>query len=100
MEDKNEKRKRAIESYMENENVIEFLRDQEIASVTLCQGRFKSKIKKLVEKYPESCSIIAENEDGSLYAHIPVSWIKFNAPLQLSEEQREKKREVMRSNRK
>ena len=36
----------------------------------------------------EECEIMAENQDGSLCAHIPVAWIKINPAKQLSEEQR------------
>lgn len=37
---------------------------------------------------PEECEIVAENQDGSLCANIPVAWIKINPTKQLSEEQR------------
>lgn len=70
------------------ENVIEFTKDSERASVTFCQGRYKSRIKKLAADRPEECQIVAENTDGSLCAHIPVAWIKINPTKQLSEEQR------------
>ncbi|MBD5521217.1 MAG: hypothetical protein HDR03_08370 [Lachnospiraceae bacterium] len=70
------------------ENVIEFTKDSKRASVTFCQGRYKSRIKKLAADRPEECQIVAENTDGSLCAHIPVAWIKINPTKQLSEEQR------------
>jgi len=70
------------------ENVIEFTRDSERASVTFCQGRYKSRIKKLAAERPEECRIVAENTDGSMCAHIPAAWIKINPTYQLSEEQR------------
>lgn len=70
------------------ENVIEFLENQETATCTFCQGRYKSRIKKLVAERPEECEIVAENQDGSLCAHILVAWIKINPTKQLSEEQR------------
>ena len=70
------------------ENVIEFTKDSERAAVTLCQGRYKSRIKKLAADRPEECQIVAENTDGSLCAHIPVAWIRINPTKQLSEEQR------------
>lgn len=78
------------DSTMCNENSIEWCKDSNRATLTLTQGRYKSKIKKLAEKKPEECKIVAENEDGSLCAHIPVSWIKINPPKKLSEEQRRK----------
>lgn len=70
------------------ENVIEFVKDSERAAVTFCQGRYKSRIKKLAAERPEECEIVAENQDGSLCAHTPVAWIKINPTKQLSEEQR------------
>ncbi|RKI36837.1 hypothetical protein D7V86_24925 [bacterium D16-51] len=69
------------------ENVIEFIKDSGRATVSFCQGRYKSRIKKLAAERPEECEIVAENQDGSLCAHIPVAWIKINPTKQLSEEQ-------------
>ena len=80
------------------ENVIEFVKDSERAAVTFSQGRYKSRIKKLAAERPEECEIVAENQDGSLYAHIPVAWIKINPTQQLTEEQREQRAETMRQN--
>lgn len=70
------------------ENLIEFVKDSERAAVTFCQGRYKSRIKKLATERPEECEIVVENQDGSLCAYIPVAWIKINPKKQLSEEQR------------
>lgn len=70
---------RQYNELMVNENVIEFLRNQETATLTLSQGSFISKVKKLAGKYPNECKIIAENKDGSILAHIPTKWIKINA---------------------
>ena len=60
------------------ENVIEWLRDSKTASVTLSQGKYITKVKKLAEKFPEEVKIIAENKDGSIVAHIPTRCIKIN----------------------
>lgn len=80
------------------ENVIEWERDQERASLTLCQRRTINRIKELAEKYPEECQILAQNKDGSIFAHIPVKWIRINPPKQLSENQRAAIAERMRRN--
>lgn len=82
-----------------NENVIEFLRGQDTASVTFSQGRYITRIKKLAEEYPDECQIIAENQDGSIFAHLPVSWVKISPPRQYSEEQREAMAERLRNHR-
>lgn len=70
------------------ENVIEWTKDSERATLTLSQRRTISKVKKLAAEYPEKCQIIAENKDGSICAHIPVAWVRINPSRQLSEEQR------------
>lgn len=80
------------------ENVIEFIKGENRATVTFSQGRYKSRIKNLAERHPEECQIIAENKDGSICAHIPVSWVKINPSMKLTEEQREKMAERARRN--
>ena len=81
-----------------NENVIEFLENQKRATVTFSQGRYKSRIRKLAKEYPEACEIVAENPDGSIYAHIPTSWIKISPPRQFTEEQRQRMGERLNGN--
>ena len=83
------------------ENVIEFLYNDKMATVTFTQGRFITKIKKLAEKYPDEVKITAQNEDGSIVAHIPVSYIHIsNRSRDLSEEQLQELRERARNIRK
>lgn len=78
------------ESKYYSENAIEFVKDGSRATVTFSQGRYKSRIKELAKKHPEECEIVAENEDGSMIAHIPVSWIRINPGMDLTDEQRER----------
>lgn len=77
------------------ENTIEFLTGETRATVTFSQGRYKSRIKKLAAERPEECSIVAENQDGSICAHIPVSWIKISPVKGTSEKSRQLSRERM-----
>ena len=73
-----------------NENVIEFTRDNRVATVTFCQGRYVTKVKELAKKYPEEVQITHENEDGSIVAHIPTSYMKINKRTHnLTDEQRQ-----------
>lgn len=51
-----------------NENVIEFMTNGTRATLSFSQGRYKSVIRKLAEKHPEDCQIIADNKDGSICA--------------------------------
>lgn len=72
------------------ENVIDFIKDSDRATVTFSQGRFKSRIEQLAKSRPDECRIVARNEDGSLCAQIPVKWVKISPPreMQLTDEQR------------
>ena len=82
-----------------NENVIEFMTNDTRATLSFSQGRYKSVIRKLAEKHPEDCQIIADNEDGSICAHVPVSWLRISPPRQYTEEQRQQMGERLRQNR-
>ena len=81
-----------------NENAIEFMTNGTNATLTFSQGRYKSVIRKLAEKHPDDCQIIADNEDGSICAHVPVAWIRISPPKQYTEEQRQQMGERMRRN--
>ena len=74
------------------ENVIEFLENQQQATVTVSQGRYKTRIRKLAEARPEECQIVAENKDGSICAHIPTTWVRIAPPPVRTEAQREASR--------
>ena len=68
------------------ENVIEWIENDKVATITLSQRGQISKIRKLAEEHPEDVQILHNNADGSICAHIPVSYIKFRAPRELTEE--------------
>lgn len=70
-----------------NENIIEWYTGVKTASLTIGQNGWISKVKKLKERFPEEVEIW-ENKDGSIFAHVPLSWIKINPKRVLSEEQR------------
>lgn len=70
------------------ENVIEFLRDQKIATVTFSQRRYISRIKKLAKERPDECEIVVENQDGSIVAHIPVKWVRINPGKDMTDEEK------------
>ncbi len=81
-----------------NENVIEFLENQERATVTFSQGWYRSRIRKLAKEHPKACEIVAENPDRNIYAHIPTLWIKISPPRQFTEEQRQRMGERLNGN--
>lgn len=74
------------------ENCIEWLNGQDRVTVTLSQGKYINKVKKLAEKH-EGVEIVKENTDGTLLAHLPLKFIKISAPKQMTDEQKERARE-------
>lgn len=72
-----------------NENVIEWLRGSDIAGITAPAGsRLKGRVVKLAQTHPDQVEIVKENPDGSIFAHVPVKFIKVSPPRRISEEQR------------
>ena len=74
------------------DNGVEWYTGDERVTVTFSQRKWVSKIKKLAEKRPNDVEIVVENEDGSIVAHLPLSFIKISPPKQVSEEQKERMR--------
>ncbi len=79
------------------ENVIEFLNGQKRATVTLSQGRYKTKIEKLAKERPDECKILARNSDETILAHVPTSWVKISPPrkVEMSEDRKEELRKQL-----
>ena len=71
-----------------NENCVEFLNNQHTITVSFCMQKWINKVKKLKEQYPDDVKILAENEDGSICAKLPIKYLKISAPKRVSEEQR------------
>lgn len=72
-----------------NEFVIEWVKGGDYAGVTApSRTALKSKLLNLSEKNPDDVKIIAINEDGSVYAHIPINYVKISPPRKVSDEQK------------
>ena len=80
------------------ENVIEWVKDDKRATLSLSQRRTITRIKELAEKYPDKCEILAENKDGSLYAHIPVEWVRLHPGMNLTDEQKAERAKRLKAN--
>ena len=73
-----------------NEFVIEWIKGSEYAGVTLPSGTaLKSKLLRLAKQNPNEVKIVTENDDGSVFAHIPINYIKISPPKKMSDEQKE-----------
>lgn len=80
------------------ENNIEWVTGDSTISVTLTSQRHITRIRKLAEKKPDEVKIVA-NKDGSIYATLPLSYLKFNPPKDLTEEQRKELAKRLKRNR-
>ena len=80
------------------ECAIEWLHGDKVAGVTAAPGSsLRNKIRKYANSHPEEVTILAENDDGSVYAHVPASWIRVSPPRKLSPEQIEIARERLKA---
>lgn len=82
------------------ENAIEWYNGDETITITLSQRRFINKINNLAKLYPDEVRIDKINEDGTMLAHIPLSYLKIQKPRVMSEEEKEKARERLAQYRK
>ena len=60
------------------ENVIEFLSGEKMTTTTFTNRKHINRIKKIYKDRKEEFEFYYENEDGSIYARIPLNWIKIN----------------------
>ena len=77
------------------ENSIEWLTGDARVSLTISQTKWVNKLQKLHEANPSEVGFVW-NEDGSVFASVPLSYLKISAPRKISDEQREKLRERMK----
>ncbi len=85
-----------MQSYQfDYENVIEFTRNAKVATVTSCQGRYVTKIKKYAEEYPDDVQITSEKK-GTIVAHVPTDWVKISPPRKVNFTDERKKASIER----
>ena len=106
MEEDNEQ---AVESVADGapmncvENAYEWLRGQKVIAGTLCRGRAQNRIRALAQAYPDEVQILADNADGSIFFHMPISYLPLpRRPVrrELTEEQKEISRQRFEAYRK
>lgn len=80
------------------ENVFEFLLNQKILTATVTQKRLINRIRRYAAEHPEEVKILRENEDGSIYAKLPVRYLRISRPVErvLTEEELEASRNRLR----
>ena len=75
-----------------NENVFEFFKDSNRVTVTLSQGRMINRFVKMAKEHSDEMDYVI-NKDGSLFGHMPVSYLHVYPPRKLSDEEIDRRRE-------
>lgn len=76
------------------ETCFEFVDTDDIATFYSSDRKYVNIIRKLKKKYPDDVDIRADNDDGSICAHVPKSWMRVRPPKKVSEQQRARMREI------
>ena len=76
----------------EYENAIEWLDGQKTATVTVHSQKQKTALLRLAKAHPDKVKVVVHprGNGGFLIVHLPVGWIQFKAPKELSEKQLER----------
>ena len=76
----------------EYENAIEWLDGQKTATVTVHSQKQKTALLRLAKAHPDKVTIKVDphepGQDGTMIVHLPVSWIQFRPPREMTEKQR------------
>lgn len=79
------------------ENCIEWLTGQDTIAVTPSQKKYVNKVERMAKKHPDLVQILARNDDGSIFAHLPLKSLKLSIIIStLTEEQRKAQAERLR----
>jgi hypothetical protein len=86
------------------ENNIEWvtgLKDEAKITLTLSSKRFINKVKRICSEHPKDTKLV-ENDDGTVYAELPIACLKISYPnkRELTEEEKEELRERIKLARK
>lgn len=74
-----------------NECVIEWIPGRDYVGLIAKNGStWKNRCEELEKEFPDDVKILARNNDGSIFAHLPYSYIKINPPRKYSDEAKKK----------
>lgn len=80
------------------DNNIEWYTGDKTVTLSFTQKKYVNKILKYAKTYSE-IDVLAKNSDGSICAHIPLSWVKIFPPRkgrELTQEEKEVAKEKLR----
>lgn len=78
-----------------NETAMDHISGNDYWAVSTGEQKIRNRLAKLYEQYPDEVKLIAENQDGSVFYHVPKNWIKISPSIKrtLTDEQREAARD-------
>lgn len=82
------------------DNAIEWITNQKMVCVSFSQKKYVNKIMRYLKSHPDEVELVAENKDGSVCAHIPISWVKISPPRksrELNDEEKAKAAERLKN---
>ena len=59
-----------------HENVIEWITGDDFICCTFTQKKYINKVRKLADDTPENVPVLVENNDGSIFCHLPLKMLK------------------------
>lgn len=85
--------------YLFRETDIDHVNGIEHCNITTSDKAVKNRLANLAKKYPDQCVLIADNDDSSVWYHVPWKWICIRPPVKknISEERRKELSEMMRN---
>lgn len=67
---------------------IDFYDDESVATFSGAKKKLINKLRKYANQYPDEVQILHENDDGSILAKFPLSYLKITRPRQYTDEER------------
>lgn len=73
-----------------NETTIDHLSGAPFCGISTGELKTKNRLAKLIEQHPGELELVANNPDGSVFYHVPWTWIRISPPKKvvLTEEQK------------
>ena len=87
-----------MDSY--NETTIDHISGAPFCGISTGERTIKNRLAKLLEQYPDDMELVADNQDGSVFYHVPWKWIRIKPPKKvvLTDEQKAALVERLHSN--
>ena len=80
-------------SRLEQETLVSFNEAEPLATISTFNGALIRKLTRLAQERPEECKLVREFSEGEKRFVFPRKWLKVNAGLVLSEEQKAQRAE-------